>query len=66
MCSEASFATTIEKLHRAEFPCELVFGHYERAAAALSLLPSDKLEVVLQMLEGMALVERQEKRDSDS
>ena len=32
----------------------------QRAAAALSLLPPDKLEVVLQMLEGMALTVQQE------
>ena len=32
----------------------------QRAAAALSLLSPDKLEVVLQMLEGMALTTQQE------
>lgn len=35
----------------------------QRAAAALSLLPLDKLEIVLQMLEGMALAEQLDHSD---
>ena len=86
MCSEASFATTIEKLHRAEFPCELVFGYYgaealgkplmyffsgeemiaqQRALTVLGMVPEDRMEFVLQMIENMALTMRKENETVD-